>query len=77
MILDSGGRLWLVDWSHSGFYPAFMEYLGMEESEWAMPWLAARSLTSRRDRMCWSLFWLIAYGYSRPHSKGRAALAIV
>ncbi|KAI6042305.1 kinase-like domain-containing protein, partial [Pisolithus marmoratus] len=30
MILDLSGRLWLVDWGRSGFYPAFMEYLGME-----------------------------------------------
>ncbi|KAI6146164.1 hypothetical protein BKA82DRAFT_29566 [Pisolithus tinctorius] len=37
MILDSGGRLWLVDWGHSSFYPAFMEYLEMEEPERAMP----------------------------------------
>jgi hypothetical protein len=46
MILDLSGRLWLVDWDRSGFYPAFMEYLGMERPERAMPWLAAQSLAS-------------------------------
>ena len=46
MILDLSGRLWLVDWGRSGFYPVFMEYLGMEGPERAMPWLAAQSLAS-------------------------------
>jgi len=77
MILDSSGHVWLVDWGRSGFYPAFMEYLGMEGPEGAMPWLAARSLTARWGRFRWSLFCLIACGYFRLHSKGRAALAVV
>ena len=77
MILDSAGHLWLVDWGHSGFYPAFMEYLGMEGPERAMPWLAARNLTAWWGHLRWSLFCLVACGYSRLHSRGRAALAIV
>ena len=77
MILDSNGRLWLVDWGHSGFYPAFMEKLGMEGPEGAMPWLAARTLIAWWGRLRWSLFSLIACGYSRMHSKGRAALGFV
>lgn len=77
MILDLSGRLWLVDWGRSGFYPAFMEYLGMEGPERAMPWLAARSLASWWGRCRWSLFCLIACGYSRLHSKGRAVCVVV
>ena len=77
MILDSNGHVWLVDWGYSGFYPAFMEYLGMEGPELAMPWLAARTYIAWWGRLRWSLFRLIACGYSRLHSKGRAALAIV
>ena len=77
MILDSDGHLWLVDWGHSGFYPAFMEKLGMEGPEGAMPWLAARTFIAWWGRLRWSLFCLIACGYSRLHFKGRAALAIV
>ncbi|KAM6500102.1 kinase-like protein [Amanita muscaria] len=77
MILDSSGHLWLVDWGRSGFYPAFMESLGMEGPERAMPWLATRSLTAWWVRIRWSLFCLIACGYSHMHSKGQAALAIV
>ncbi|KAF8525268.1 kinase-like protein [Hysterangium stoloniferum] len=77
MILDSSGHLWLVDWGYSGFYPMFMECLGMEGPEWAMPWLAARSLTAWWGRMRWSLFGLIACGYSRLYSKERAAIVIV
>ncbi|KAF8838344.1 kinase-like protein [Paxillus ammoniavirescens] len=77
MILDLSGRLWLVDWGRSGFYPAFMEYLGMEGPERAMPWLAAQSLASWWGRCRWFLFCSIACGYSRLHSKGRAVLAVV
>lgn len=77
MIIDLSGRLWLVDWGRSGFYPAFMEYLGMERLERAMPWLAARNLVSWWGRCRWSLFCLIICGYSHLHAKGRAMLAVV
>ncbi|KAI6014070.1 kinase-like protein, partial [Pisolithus microcarpus] len=70
-------RLCLVDWGRSGFYPAFMEYLGMEGPERAMPWLAARSLASWWGGYRWSLLCLIACGYSRLHSKGRAVCVVV
>ncbi|KAJ7251153.1 hypothetical protein B0H12DRAFT_1071966 [Mycena haematopus] len=29
MIIDGSDRLWLIDWGHAGYYPAFMETLGM------------------------------------------------
>jgi len=77
MILDSKSRLWVVDWDRSGFYPPFMEYLGMEGPERAMPWLAARNLTAWWGRVRWSLFCLIACGYSSLHRTGRDALVIV
>ena len=49
----------------------------MEGPERAMPWLAARTLMAWWGRSRWSLFSFIACGYSRLHSEGRAALAIV
>ena len=50
----------------------------MEGSERAML-LAARNinLIAWWGLLCWSLFCVIACGYSRLHIKGRAALAIV
>ncbi|KIK17716.1 hypothetical protein PISMIDRAFT_684948 [Pisolithus microcarpus 441] len=77
MILDSSGHLCLVDWGRSGFYPAFMEYLGMEGPERAMPWPSARSLASWWGRYRWSLFCLIACGHSCLHCKGRVVCVVV
>ena len=39
MILDDAGKLWVVDWGHAGFYPAYMEYMGLETT--SMPWINA------------------------------------
>lgn len=27
ILLDNSGRLWLIDWGHSGYYPVWFEYL--------------------------------------------------
>lgn len=70
MILDSGGRLWLVDWGNSGFYPAYMEYFGLQARTGAMPWLTEHTWTAWWGRLRWSFFrWIVAgfsYQYNRP-----------
>lgn len=39
LFLGDDGRLYVVDWEWAGFYPLFMEYLGIQKYEEAMPWL--------------------------------------
>ena len=76
--MDANRQLWLVDWGRSGFYLAFMEYLGMEGPEGAMPWLSERNPPAQWwGRIRWSVFCLIACRYSNLHRTGRDALIVV
>lgn len=75
MIVDSHNKLWLIDWGYAGFYPSYMEYLGMEASE--MPWLHTSSWQARLARWRWAFLRWIAMGPSGPYTKPFSALAEV
>lgn len=75
MIMDDRGKLWIVDWGHAGYYPAYMEYLGIETT--AMPWIYARTWGAWYARLRWAVFRWIAAGPGGPHAKACKALGIV
>ncbi|KAI5894165.1 uncharacterized protein SCHCODRAFT_02623909 [Schizophyllum commune H4-8] len=78
MIVDRQGTLWIIDWAHAGFYPAFMEYVSMDAtSGLAMGWLSARTLAAWWGRTRWALLRFIACGFSWRYSKQLAALRVV
>ena len=66
LILDEQGNLWLVDWEHSGWYPIYFEYCGMQNSN--------LRLTSLGDKIRWWLFCWISVGIYHKESR---ALAVV
>ncbi|KIY73169.1 kinase-like protein [Cylindrobasidium torrendii FP15055 ss-10] len=77
MILDNSGKLWLVDWGHAGFYPPFMEFLGIEARTSAMPWLTKNTWSAWWGCVKWSFFRWVAAGPSSSHQRARKALACV
>ena len=52
LILDSHGKLWLVDWGNAGFFPAYMEYYGIDAVRDA-PFLGLESV---RGQLGWVAF---------------------
>ncbi|KAL1735763.1 kinase-like protein [Schizophyllum commune] len=77
MILDRKDRLWIIDWGHAGFYPPFMEYVGIEPGCEAMPWIYARTWTAWCWRLKWSLFRWVACGFGWRYKKQLTALSAV
>ncbi|TFY77315.1 hypothetical protein EWM64_g6697 [Hericium alpestre] len=75
MILDTAGRLWLVDFGEAGFYPPFMEYLGMKLTH--IPWLYEPTWAAWWGRMRWSLLQWIACGPRRGYGEAYNALCVV
>lgn len=55
ILLDSHGKIWLLDWDYAGFYPSYFEYASMQN--FFMPhswnWLAQKR---------WHVFTLITVG---------------
>jgi hypothetical protein len=71
MILNSHKNLWLLDWGRSGFYPEYMEGLGMDTT--AMPWINGRTWAAIWGRFKWGLLrWLVGFPFS---IQGKAQLA--
>ncbi|TFK72075.1 hypothetical protein BDN72DRAFT_895064 [Pluteus cervinus] len=77
MILDNSGELWIVDWGNAGFYPRYMEYMGIELTSHTMPWAFRRTWSARLARLRWSFFRWIAYGGLGKYEKHSEALQIV
>ncbi|KAL1727195.1 kinase-like protein [Schizophyllum commune] len=78
LIVDRRGTLWIVDWGHAGYYPAFMEYAGMDAARGlAMSWLSAPTWAARWARARWALLRFIACGFGWRYSKQLAALRVV
>lgn len=71
MILDADQRLWLVDWGNSGFYPDYMEYIGIEPD---MVWINARTWSAWWHRLRWRFLRLIAAGPAYFYEKGQKVL---
>lgn len=38
LMVDKKGQLWVVDWQSSGFYPTFLEYVGMHNFQVPLTW---------------------------------------
>lgn len=66
MILDNIGNLWIIDWNYSGYYPVFMEYMGVDAST-GSDWFLAPTWMSRWGRMRWALLRFIACGFASKH----------
>ncbi|KAI0371710.1 hypothetical protein BV20DRAFT_158279 [Pilatotrama ljubarskyi] len=77
MILDPQGVLWIVDWGHAGFYPTYMEYLGMKPQGHDMPWLFDHTWGAWWGRVRWSIFRWIAVGSFYRYRKAWQACATV
>ncbi|EJF64980.1 kinase-like protein [Dichomitus squalens LYAD-421 SS1] len=77
MILDARGDLWLVDWGFAGFYPPFMEYLGMEVWLLETPWLSERTWAAWWGRFRWTVFRWITAGSFYRYRKAWNAHAII
>jgi hypothetical protein len=56
LMVDLNGKLWLLDWEYSGFYPIYFEYAAMQNFEIPRTW-------NWFDRLRWTLFCWIAVGY--------------
>jgi len=68
IILDNNGKLWLIDWQFSGWYPAYFEYVGM------MTFRSFRTVWGLMGRIRWHLFCWIGVGIYR---KERRAMELV
>lgn len=55
MVLDGEGRIWLLDWDCSGWYPPYFEYALMQNFH--MP-----SIWRWTDKLCWKVFAWISVG---------------
>ncbi|KAI0362676.1 hypothetical protein OH77DRAFT_1416952 [Trametes cingulata] len=77
LIMDARGVLWIVDWGNAGFYPVYMEYLGMKPQIHDMPWLFERTWAAWWGRIRWSIFRWIAVGSFYRYRKAWRAFAAV
>jgi len=75
MIVDAQNQLWIVDWGYAGFYPSYMEYLGIVAS--GIPWIFASTWRARFARWRWSFLRWIVMGRPGPYAKPFHALAEV
>jgi len=69
MILDPTGNLWIIDWGFSGYYPAFMEYLGMDAVSAGADWFRAHTWASWWGRIRWNLLRFIACGIGGKYKR--------
>ncbi|RPD65362.1 kinase-like protein [Lentinus tigrinus ALCF2SS1-7] len=75
MILDPDGVLWLVDWNLAGFYPDYMEYLGMTPSK--IEWIFGKTWAAWWGRVRWELLRWLVFGRAGRYRKEREMLAHV
>jgi hypothetical protein len=77
LMLDVTRNLWIIDWNHSGYYPAFMEYMGVDAVSAGLDWFRAPTWASWWGRMRWDLLRFIACGFARKHRRAIAGLNCV
>lgn len=77
MMLDTTGSLWIIDWNNAGYYPTFMEYMGMDAVSAGLDWFRASTWASWWGRMRWDLLRFIACGPIRKHSRAIMGLNAV
>lgn len=77
MMLDTTGNLWIIDWNYSGYYPAFMEYVGIDAVSAGWDWFRAPTWASWWGRMRWDLLRFIAFGFARKYRRARTGLGAV
>lgn len=69
LILGDDGRLWVIDWGWSGFYPGWFELAGMEAYNWSTPkswkWLmlAATGPWYRQSKFLDSISYVVQVAY--------------
>lgn len=60
IILGKDGKLWLIDWDYSGYYPRYFEYLSMH--------FAARAARVRSEPSLWSYCPFVTDAYFSVHA---------
>lgn len=55
LMIDKQNRIWVVDWGCAGWYPMYMEYVGMRNFWTPLHW-------TWRDKLRWNLFSWISVG---------------
>ena len=66
LMMDKKDQLWLVDWNLSGWFPIYMEYVGMQNFEIPSTW-------GWFDRLRWHIFSWISVG--RYETKRKAIVS--
>ena len=46
MMFDTTGNLWIIDWNYSGYYSAFVEYMGIDAVSAGSDWFRAPTWAS-------------------------------
>ena len=77
LILDTTGTLWVIDWNFSGYYPAFMEYMGVDAVLAGSDWFRARTWASWWGVKRWDLLRFITCGFIGKHRKAIRGLHVV
>ena len=77
MILDATGNLWIIDWDYAGYYPAFMEYKGIEALSAGSDWFLAPTWASWWGRMRWNLLRFIACGFASKYKRELMGFGVV
>lgn len=79
IIMDSSDRLWIVDWGLSGYLPAFMEFVGMEDGPYSgdHELICSRSWSTWFARLRWRMVCIIACGWHRKYKAQCVAMANV
>ncbi|KAF9519378.1 hypothetical protein BS47DRAFT_1482078 [Hydnum rufescens UP504] len=75
IVVDARDQLWIVDWGFAGYYPIYMEYMGMHAP--FMPWSSNSWISSwmaRLARWRWAFLRFIVLGSSRPYQRARDAM---
>lgn len=63
ILLDNNGKLWLIDWYYSGWYPVYFEYVGM------MNFNSFNTVWSWIARIRWHVFCWISVGIYRKERR--------
>jgi hypothetical protein len=70
ILLDDDGKIWLIDWGFSGFYPAWFEYTGMRyaahKDKEPRDWRDIIRYIAKPD--CWMENWMSSIGYNYESS---------
>lgn len=73
-MFDTTGNLWIIDWNYSGYYSAFVEYMGIDAVSAGSDWFRAPTWASWWGRVRWDLLRLIACGFTGKYRRATMGL---